>query len=177
MSNGMRPRAPSGVCCEAIQTGSAPSPSRRTAGLSCRALATRRSAYGMRPQAPSGTFFLWILIYSFSHFPLVVNISLPIVEPCGCLTPTADVRIIYLPQDLGLPTMATSYFISSTQTIRTYLVCFGCQDRQQDSCVAGHSAVCTILVRQFRPQYETDTIQFPTGLISRTRAEMAERLR
>ncbi|KAB5511369.1 hypothetical protein GE09DRAFT_1067847 [Coniochaeta sp. 2T2.1] len=33
---------------------------------------------------------------------------------------------------------------------------------------------CTILVRQFRPQYETDTIEFPAGFISRTGAETAQ---
>lgn len=33
---------------------------------------------------------------------------------------------------------------------------------------------CTILVQQFRPQYEADTIEFPAGFISRTRSETAE---
>ncbi|KAK3297796.1 uncharacterized protein B0H64DRAFT_393066 [Chaetomium fimeti] len=33
---------------------------------------------------------------------------------------------------------------------------------------------CTILVRQFRPQYESDTIEFPAGFIDRTGAETAE---
>ncbi|KAH6851068.1 hypothetical protein B0I37DRAFT_373112 [Chaetomium sp. MPI-CAGE-AT-0009] len=33
---------------------------------------------------------------------------------------------------------------------------------------------CTILVRQFRPQYESDTIEFPAGFINRTGAETAE---
>lgn len=40
--------------------------------------------------------------YGFSPFPLVANISLPIVEPYSCLIPTADVRIISLPQSLGI---------------------------------------------------------------------------
>ncbi|KAK3364683.1 hypothetical protein B0T25DRAFT_71038 [Lasiosphaeria hispida] len=33
---------------------------------------------------------------------------------------------------------------------------------------------CTVLVRQFRPQYEADTVEFPAGFISRRRAETAE---
>lgn len=33
---------------------------------------------------------------------------------------------------------------------------------------------CTILVQQFRPQYEADTIEFPAGFVSRRRAETAE---
>lgn len=33
---------------------------------------------------------------------------------------------------------------------------------------------CTILVRQFRPQYEADTIEFPAGFISRRGGETAE---
>lgn len=37
-----------------------------------------------------------------------------------------------------------------------------------------HGRWCTILVRQFRPQYEADTIEFPAGFISRTRSETAE---
>ena len=52
-----------------------------------------------------------------SPFLLVVNILLLIVEPYGCLSSTADVRITYLPQVLGLPTMTNS-FSTSTQTIR-----------------------------------------------------------
>ncbi len=62
-------------------------------------------------------------LYGFSPFPLVVNISLPIVESYDCLPPTADVCITYLPQCLGLPTMAKSYS-TSTQTIRTHLGVF-----------------------------------------------------
>ncbi|KAK4199787.1 putative ADP-sugar pyrophosphatase [Triangularia verruculosa] len=33
---------------------------------------------------------------------------------------------------------------------------------------------CTILVQQFRPQYEADTIEFPAGFVSRRRSETAE---
>lgn len=78
----MRPRAPSGGCCEA-------------------------------KMPPRG----------FSPFPLVVNILLLIMEPCGCLSSTADVRITYLLQVLGLPTMTNS-FSTSTQTIRIRLGLF-----------------------------------------------------
>ena len=49
-----------------------------------------------------------IPFYGFSLFPLVVNISSPVVEPCGCLTPTADVHIISLLQGLRLLTVAKS---------------------------------------------------------------------
>src|SRR2546430_1429053 len=56
-------------------------------------------------------------------FPLVGNISLPIAEPYGCLTPTADVRITSLLQRLGLPTMTKSYS-TSTRTIGTHLGLF-----------------------------------------------------
>ncbi len=124
---GIRPQAPSGMCCKAIRSQSMLLPSRRTAGSLCRALTTRQSRYGMRPQAPSSVCFMSYkaktLLYGFSPFPLVVNISLPIVEPYGCLTATADVRITYLPQGLGLPTMTKTYS-TSTQTIRTHLGLF-----------------------------------------------------
>jgi len=33
---------------------------------------------------------------------------------------------------------------------------------------------CTVLVQQFRPQYERDTVEFPAGFVSRTRGETAE---
>jgi 8-oxo-dGTP pyrophosphatase MutT (NUDIX family) len=33
---------------------------------------------------------------------------------------------------------------------------------------------CTVLVQQFRPQYECDTIEFPAGFISSHRGESAE---
>jgi len=59
----------------------------------------------MRPRAPRGVCSE-ISFYDFPPFPFVVNISLLIVEPYGCLAPTADVRIKYLPQRLGLPRMA-----------------------------------------------------------------------
>ncbi len=113
---GMRLRAPSGVCCEAIRAWSTPSHSRRTAGSSCRALTTARFGYGMRPRAPSRVCCKAKKRLGFSPFPLVVNILLPIVEPHGCLTPIADVRITSLPQRLGLPTMAKSYSTSIQTT-------------------------------------------------------------
>jgi hypothetical protein len=77
------------MCCKAIRTGPTPSPSRWTAGSSCRALATRRSAYGMRPRAPSSVCCKGKKsLYGFSPFPPVVNTSLPIVESalldCQC---------------------------------------------------------------------------------------------
>lgn len=37
-----------------------------------------------------------------------------------------------------------------------------------------HGQYCTVLVQQFRPQYETDTIEFPAGFLSRGRKETAE---
>src|SRR4029434_6464561 len=109
---------------KAIWTGSVLSRSRRTAGSSCRALATRPSGYGMRPRAPSGRNCEGKMQpCGFSPFPLVVNILLLIVEPYGCLSSTADVRITYLPQGLGLPTVAKSYS-TSTQITRTHLGLF-----------------------------------------------------
>jgi hypothetical protein len=93
-------------------------------GSSCRALAMKRFAYGMRPRGPSGMCCKAKKpLYGFYPFPLVVNISLPIGEFYGRLTPTADVRITSLPQGLGLPTMAKSYS-TSTQTIRAHLGVF-----------------------------------------------------
>ena len=110
----MRLQALSGVCYEAIRATSMPSRSLRTASSSCQALATRLSRYGMRPQRPSGVCYETKKpLYSFSPFPLVVNVSLLFREPYGYLTPTADVHIIYLPQGLRLPTMAKSYSAST----------------------------------------------------------------
>ena len=120
----MRPRAPSGMCCKAIRARFTLSPSRRTAGSLCRARTMGPSGYGMRPQAPNGMCCKpKDLLYCVSPFPPVVNISLPIVELYRYLTPTADVRIIFLPLGLGLPTMAKRYS-TSTQTIWAHLGLF-----------------------------------------------------
>ncbi len=103
------------------------SPSRWTAGLSCRALAITRSAYRTQRRGPSAVCCRAILARS-SLSPSRQMASLS----CRALTTRRSTYrtrrqgpsgITSLPQGLGSPTMAKSYS-TSTQTIRTHLGLF-----------------------------------------------------